>query len=227
MTRAHVHSLRLLERVAGRVSGNACGVWMPTFTCQPRPTGTGSATVSIRQESRADASPANDATPLNSERVLKLNNTTVCQHCNTNTVTFFCFENMPGSSLWLLPPSDHPLGKVLPALIDKTSKQFGSPHRFLPHVTLTSEISPSTHGSDGQAWLDSLDLGVGENEVRVNFKHLDSEDYFFRKLYIKCQVDDGLKKLAKQCRRHVGGFSDEKKAEQWANESYMPHLSLM
>ncbi|EMD91679.1 hypothetical protein COCC4DRAFT_129358 [Bipolaris maydis ATCC 48331] len=134
---------------------------------------------------------------------------------------------MPGSSLWLLPPSNHPLGKVLPALIDKTSKQFGSPHRFLPHVTLTSEILPSTHGSDGQAWLDSLDLDVGKGEVRVNFKCLDSEDYFFRKLYIKCQVDDGLKKLAGQCRRHVEGFSDEKKAEQWANESYMPHLSLM
>jgi 2',3'-cyclic-nucleotide 3'-phosphodiesterase len=134
---------------------------------------------------------------------------------------------MPGSSLWLLPPADHPLSKVLPALIDKTSKQFGSPHRFLPHVTLTSEISPSTYGPDAQAWLDSLGLVKVENDVRVNFECLGSEDVFFRKLYIKCEMDDGLKRLARQCRRHVQGFKDEKKAEDWAKDKYMPHLSLM
>lgn len=133
---------------------------------------------------------------------------------------------MPGSSLWLLPPANHALNNVLPALIDKTSSQFGSPHRFLPHVTLTSEILPSRYGSDAQGWLDSLNLDPG-SDVRVNFEHLGSEDFFFRKLYIKCEKDDGLRKLAKECRKQVEGFSDEKKAEDWSNESYMPHLSLM
>lgn len=133
---------------------------------------------------------------------------------------------MPGSSLWLLPPADHPLNEVLPALIDKTSRQFGSPHRFLPHVTLTSEILPSKYGSDAQGWLDSLDL-VSEIAVRVNFERLGSEDVFFRKLYFKCEKDDGLRKLAKQCRQQVEGFADEKKAEDWSKEAYMPHLSLM
>lgn len=133
---------------------------------------------------------------------------------------------MPGSSLWLLPPADHPLNKVLPGLIDQTSKSFGSPHRFLPHVTLTSEISPSKYGSDGPAWLSALDLGPAK-DVRVNLERLGSDDFFFRKLYIKCEKDGGLKTLAKQCRKHVDGYADEKTAQDWAKEAYMPHVSLM
>ncbi|KAL5431277.1 hypothetical protein PMIN05_009628 [Paraphaeosphaeria minitans] len=48
---------------------------------------------------------------------------------------------MPGSSLWLLPPRGHPLDAALSKLIAETAAQFGSPHTFLPHVTLTSEIA--------------------------------------------------------------------------------------
>jgi len=133
---------------------------------------------------------------------------------------------MPGSSLWLLPPVDHPLNDVIPSLIDKTSKQFNSPHRFLPHVTLTSEISPSTYGSNPQAWLDSLNLPAGQN-VKVAFERLGSEDAFFRKLYIKCEKREGLNQLAKQCRQQVNGFAEEATASSWAEEQYMPHLSLV
>jgi len=133
---------------------------------------------------------------------------------------------MPGSSLWLLPPADHPLNDVIPSLIDKTSKQFNSPHRFLPHVTLTSEISPSKYGSNPQAWLDSLNLPAGQN-VKVAFERLGSEDVFFRKLYIKCEKHEGLNQLAKQCRQQVNGFAEEAEASSWAEEQYMPHLSLM
>ncbi|CAA9958376.1 2',3'-cyclic nucleotide 3'-phosphodiesterase [Pyrenophora teres f. teres] len=133
---------------------------------------------------------------------------------------------MPGSSLWLLPPADHPLSNVLPSVIDKTSKQFNSPHRFLPHVTLTSEISPSKHASDPQAWLDSLDLPTGQ-DIKVTFERLGSEDVFFRKLYIKCEKSEGVKKLAIPCRQQVDGFEEEAKALSWAEGQYMPHLSLM
>ena len=133
---------------------------------------------------------------------------------------------MPGSSLWLLPPTDHPLRDVIPSLIDKTSKKFNSPHRFLPHVTLTSEISPSAYGSNPQAWLDSLAFPAGQ-DVRVTFERLGSDEAFFRKLYIKCEKNEGVKKLAKQCRQQVNGFEEEAKALIWANDQYMPHLSLM
>lgn len=134
--------------------------------------------------------------------------------------------NMPGSSLWLLPPKSHPLSTVLPTLIHDTSSHFKSTHSFLAHVTLTSEISPSTHSSDPQVWLDSLALPSGD-DVQVKFEKLASEDVFFRKLYIKCHKTGGVKKLAEACRREVDGYDEEFKASNWADEEYNPHLSLL
>ncbi|KAF1831883.1 2, 3 cyclic phosphodiesterase [Decorospora gaudefroyi] len=133
---------------------------------------------------------------------------------------------MPGSSLWLLPPADHPLNNTLPTLIDETSKQFKSPHRFLPHVTITSQISPPLYGSEPQAWLESLELPSGSS-VEVKFEGLGSEEAFLRKLYIKCRKTGGLQNLGQQCRRKVEGFEEESKANTWAREQYMPHLSLL
>ncbi|KAL5116549.1 2',3'-cyclic nucleotide 3'-phosphodiesterase [Pleosporales sp. CAS-2024a] len=133
---------------------------------------------------------------------------------------------MPGSSLWLLPPKEHPLNSALSGLIDQISSHFGSAHRFLPHVTLTSDISPSTHGSHPQAWLDSMALPSARH-VEVKFETLASEDVFFRKLYIKCHKSAGLKQLAEECRRKVDGFGDEGTATAWAAEVYNPHLSLL
>jgi 2',3'-cyclic-nucleotide 3'-phosphodiesterase len=133
---------------------------------------------------------------------------------------------MPGSSLWLLPPSDHPIDAVLTALIQQTSLHFQSPHSFLPHVTLTSEISPSTYSIDPQAWLESLQLPPG-SDVQVKFEKLASEDVFVRKLYIKCQKLNGLKKLAIACRGELEGFKEERKVVEWAEEKYAPHLSLL
>jgi 2',3'-cyclic-nucleotide 3'-phosphodiesterase len=133
---------------------------------------------------------------------------------------------MPGSSLWLLPPSDHPLNSILPTLISQTSNHFNSPHSFIPHVTLTSEISPSRYGPDPQAWLDSLELPeVGD--VQIDFKELCSEDVFVRKLYIRCEKTEKLTKLGTMCRTAVEGFEDERKAEKWSKDVYDPHLSLL
>ena len=142
------------------------------------------------------------------------------------TQTYLKVLEMPGSSLWLLPPSDHALNSILPRLIQETSSRFHSPHSFLPHVTLTSDISPSTYSSDPQAWLNSLRLPSG-NDVQVKFEKLASEDVFVRKLYIKCTNTDGLKKLAGVCRQGVNGFGEKEKAMEWANAKYHPHLSLL
>ncbi|OAK98561.1 2',3'-cyclic-nucleotide 3'-phosphodiesterase [Phaeosphaeriaceae sp. SRC1lsM3a] len=132
---------------------------------------------------------------------------------------------MPGSSLWLLPPESHPLNHPLPTLIEQTSARFGSPNRFIPHVTLTSEISPSLYGNNPQEWLDSLDLSEGSG-AKVKFERLASEDVYVRKLYIKCTKMKELDALAAICRRQVEGH-DERKANSWATESYNPHLSLL
>jgi 2',3'-cyclic-nucleotide 3'-phosphodiesterase len=133
---------------------------------------------------------------------------------------------MPGSSLWLLPPKSHPLNSILSDLIDQTSSRFDSPHRFLPHVTITSEISPAAYSSDPQAWLDSITL-PSASTVKVRFGKLASEDVFVRKLYITCEKGEGLKKLATSCRQEVEGFKDGRMAETWASAKYNPHLSLL
>lgn len=133
---------------------------------------------------------------------------------------------MPGSSLWLLPPASHPLNNLLSTLIDKTSSHFHSPHRFLPHVTLTSEINASAYESDPQAWLDSLNIQLG-SKILVKFQRLHSEHVFVRKLYIKCEKAGGLVLLAQRCRQQIQGFEEIEKAEKWAKESYTPHLSLL
>lgn len=133
---------------------------------------------------------------------------------------------MPGSSIWLLPPTDHPLNSLLPSLIDKTSAHFKSPHRFLPHVTLTSEIWPTSYGSEPQKWIDSLDFPL-RAKVPVRFEKLDSEDVFFRKLYIKCEKNDALKQLVLHCRQQVKGYEEVEKASVWVGEEYTPHVSLL
>lgn len=132
---------------------------------------------------------------------------------------------MPGSSLWLLPPPNHPLNAHLFTLIQETSSHFDSEHLFLPHITLTSGIDPAVYGGKPQSWLDSLDLPKASN-VHVQFGALNSEDVFFRKLYI--QIDkEGVTGLGKVSRRVVKGFEEDEVAGKWSEEVWVPHLSLL
>lgn len=133
---------------------------------------------------------------------------------------------MPGSSLWLLPPDTHPLNYVLTSLIERTASHFGSSDLFIPHLTLTSEIYPSTYGSEPQKWLDGLNLPACD-DVKVDFEKLSGEDVYFRKLYIKCHKTTGLKALAKVCRKQVAGHEDEETAGKWVDEKFNPHVSLL
>ncbi|KAF2735453.1 2, 3 cyclic phosphodiesterase [Polyplosphaeria fusca] len=132
---------------------------------------------------------------------------------------------MPGSSLWLLPPDDHPLNPLLTSLIQTTSAKFASPHLFIPHVTLTSDIPPSTYASSAQKWLHDLPLPAAK-DVAVKLGKLQSEDVFVRKLYSK--VDKaGVKEIGAAARMVVEGYADWTKALEWAEESYNPHVSLL
>lgn len=134
---------------------------------------------------------------------------------------------MPGSSLWLLPPETHPLNEVLTALIKQTASSFGSSDLFVPHVTLTSDlVSPLTYASGPQNWLDSLDLPAA-SDVKVEFDKLDSENVYFRKLYVKCKKTTGLKDLATVCRKQVADHESETTARKWADDTYNPHVSLL
>lgn len=131
---------------------------------------------------------------------------------------------MPGSSLWLLPPSDHPLNSTLSSLISQTADHFSSPHLFLPHITLTSNIHASTYSEDPQKWLDSISFPAG---VEVRLGSLASEDIFVRKLYSTVVKNDGLRDTGAVARRYVDGFEGEGEARMWAEEVWMPHLSLL
>lgn len=134
---------------------------------------------------------------------------------------------MPGSSLWLLPPESHPVNDKLVSLIKRTASHFGSTDLFIPHITLTSDlVEPSSYGTEPQKWIESLDLPAGA-DVRVAFEKLNSEDVYFRKLYVKCQKNAGLKALATICRRQIANYEDEEIARKWAEDTYNPHVSLL
>ncbi|CAI6247256.1 unnamed protein product [Periconia digitata] len=131
---------------------------------------------------------------------------------------------MPGSSLWLLPPQSHPLTPLLTQLIRQTSSHFNSPHLFIPHITLTSEIDPRTYEPSPQEWLDSLPL-LNSREVVVRLGQLCSEDVFFRKLYSLVQKNDAITELGRLARENVQKEEGDK--ADWAKNTYMPHLSLL
>lgn len=137
---------------------------------------------------------------------------------------------MPGSSLWLLPPPNHPLTPLLPTLLQRTRTHFTSPHSFIPHITLTSSIPTSAHGdgSSPQKWLDGLSFPPAE-DVEVRFQGLDSESAFFRKLYVGCEKSGGLRRLGAVCRGVVvvEEKEKEKEVEAWVEGSWRPHLSLL
>ncbi|KAK4199324.1 putative cyclic phosphodiesterase [Triangularia verruculosa] len=148
---------------------------------------------------------------------------------------------MPGSSLWLLPPPTHPLFPILTKLISSTlpakfpseaaSSPKVTPHFFSPHMTLTSDISPSVYGSDPQAWLDSLPF-PSVDKVRVRFGKVKSQDFFYRRCYISVGYEDVEEITGVARARGVYGEHDqqgEKTKEwlEWWRKESGPHVSLM
>ncbi|KAK0616739.1 2',3'-cyclic-nucleotide 3'-phosphodiesterase [Immersiella caudata] len=146
---------------------------------------------------------------------------------------------MPGSSLWLLPPPSHPLHSILSTLITTTlpslflsesSSSTLAPHFFTPHMTLTSEISPSVYGKSPQAWLDSIPFPP-TSEVHVRFKDVTTQDVFYRRCYLRVRVE-GVREVVGIARARGVEGEDEvgEKTRRWVEwwmEEYGPHVSLM
>ena len=140
---------------------------------------------------------------------------------------------MPGSSLWLVPPPDHPLHKILSELIhthlpSKFPELTGP--QFAPHMTLTSNVPPETYGNDAQQWLDSIPWPAGES-VRVRLQTVKSEDVFYRRGYIKVAFE-GVRDVAGIARaRGVNGEATiGPTTEEWLKEwksAFGPHVSLI
>lgn len=143
---------------------------------------------------------------------------------------------MPGSSLWLIVPQpEHPFNKSLNDLMHDTIKSDFSTYKlekFTPHVTLTSDIEPSTYSSgSAQEWLDGLDLDLDFkkelNEVHIELELLEAGNSYFKKLYLRAGKDENLVKLAAKAREQTGKGISEDEARKWAENEYLPHLSLM
>ena len=143
---------------------------------------------------------------------------------------------MPGSSLWLVPPPTHPLHAILTTLITSSLPPIllpspdSRPVIFPPHLTLTSEVLPSTYAPDPQAWLDSLSF---PKDARVLFTGLRTEDVFFRRCYLRAEFA-GVRGLAAAARANgvegegaAGGAGERTAAwlESWRT-GFGPHVSL-
>ncbi len=140
---------------------------------------------------------------------------------------------MPGSSLWLVPPRNHPIHEILVELINNAIPSLfpeQSTPRFPPHLTLTSEIPTKVYGEHPQEWLDSIPWPSG-NRVTVEFQTIKTENIFYRRCYIKAGFD-GVRDIAALARAR--GVNDEIDVgpktldwlEKWKSE-FGPHVSLL
>lgn len=139
---------------------------------------------------------------------------------------------MPGASLWIIPPKDSSFSQALQTLISKTiPPRFPQTktHDFIPHVTITSNIDQSLYGSDPQAWLSDLHVPSGDQHdpVFVTLDVLEAGDAFVKKLTMRAGKTAQLLHLASACRAEAVEAGDQEKAEEWAHDEYLPHLSLM
>jgi len=140
---------------------------------------------------------------------------------------------MPGSSLWLVPPSPSRFHAVVQELISSSiprlfpaTKTYG----FVPHVTLTSSIeATSTYGDKPQEWLDSLALVTEpvNGKISICLDAIEPGKPFFKKLTLRARKDDRLVRLAAACRTCGVEDGDADRAKHWAEQEYLPHLSLM
>jgi len=136
---------------------------------------------------------------------------------------------MPGSSLWLMPPSGSKIEDVLSSLITKTipghiPELETTPH-FPPHLTLTSDVPESITENDPQEWLDNLSLSI-DDIPSVSFQSLDVGQQFFRKLTLSVPKAP-LQNLAARVRAVAVEKGNEAAAKRWVEETYAPHVSLL
>ncbi|KAF3763447.1 2, 3 cyclic phosphodiesterase [Cryphonectria parasitica EP155] len=142
---------------------------------------------------------------------------------------------MPGSSLWLVPPSSHPIHAILAKLISSElplhlPSASPPPPLFSPHLTLTSNIDPAKYGDDPQGWLNSIPF-PSSADVQVIFERVKTEDVFFRRCYISCGWD-GVRDTAgiARARGVIGEETVQQETTKWLaewREAFGPHVSLL
>lgn len=153
------------------------------------------------------------------------------------------FPPRAGFSLWLVPPAASPARAALSTLIaESLPAQFPTeqppPPRFVPHVTLTSDVqleafsTPSADEEqqkrDARAWLDALTALPAGRDVRVRFEALDVGEKFVQKLTLRVSKEGGLRELARFSRLHgVERGANADSVDAWLEDAYRPHCSLV
>jgi 2',3'-cyclic-nucleotide 3'-phosphodiesterase len=142
---------------------------------------------------------------------------------------------MPGASLWIVPSNDTCFYQTLQTLISTTIPPHfpkTKTHPFIPHMTITSNISQSlytTSSPNPQHWLDSLNLPEFDpaHPISITLETLEAGDAFVKKLTLKAAKSLQLLRLASACRAAAVEGGNVQKADTWATNDYLPHLSLM
>lgn len=133
-----------------------------------------------------------------------------------------------GYSLWLVPAPSSSLFTTVQTLIHTSIPSAYPdivPPRFSPHVTLTGGTIHLQPDVDPGRWLQSFELTVTKDPLKVIVRELHVGDIFFQKLIMLCEKSDALCELAAYCRTRALGNEDGVK--EWIKENYRPHCSLM
>ena len=116
-----------------------------------------------------------------------------------------------GFSLWMVPEGD--VQRRLADGIESLARRFGRPV-FAPHVTLLAGVRESERDVVARAealWRDA-------KEVPLRFIGLETDDTYFRALYLRVEPGPELLALHEAARGAFGRGDDP---------PYVPHLSLM
>jgi 2',3'-cyclic-nucleotide 3'-phosphodiesterase len=97
-------------------------------------------------------------------------------------------------------------------------------------MTLTSNIDPAIYGDSPQQWLDSIPWPAA-GEVKIRFEGVKTEDFFFRRGYVKVRPEGATDIAALARARGVEGEDIVgPKTEKWLGDwlaAFGPHVSLL
>ncbi|KAK9458398.1 2',3'-cyclic-nucleotide 3'-phosphodiesterase [Dipodascopsis uninucleata] len=136
-------------------------------------------------------------------------------------------------SLWLSPPDNSPLFRALQDLIDNISEDCfgGAAPKFMPHVTLTSQISVELNPKEV---VDHASKVISVSDLRIEIADLDYGPIYTKKAFLRIKKTNGLLELAEDSRRvftylpTLDSAADaEDLAKEWIQFEYDPHISLV
>lgn len=126
--------------------------------------------------------------------------------------------------MWLLPPAGSDIGSKLESLIKKTLPNLFPNVQlpiFPPHITITSDVDPAL---DPVAVTSAIEVS---STPEVKFTTVDIGKTFFTRVTLHLEKTDSIVTLATECRKRYVTNGNLDEAKKWAEESFVPHLSLV